>query len=57
LLDLVVTELGQYPKLLCQIREHHRFLGRGRVVGLLEADAAGRAAPAVPSWLVPGGRH
>ena len=28
LLDLVVTEPGQYPKLLRQIREHRRFLGR-----------------------------
>jgi hypothetical protein len=30
LLDLVVTELGQYPKLLRQIRERRRFLARLR---------------------------
>jgi hypothetical protein len=43
--------------LLRQIRKYRRFLGRGRAVGLLEADQAGYAATAVPSWLVPGGRH
>jgi hypothetical protein len=36
--DIVVTEPGQYPKLLSQIREHRFFLGQGgRVVGLQEA--------------------
>src|SRR5207302_8436937 len=52
--DIVVTEPGQHPKLLSQIREHRFFLGQGgRVVGLREAAQDWRAYVYAPitEWL------
>ena len=56
--EIVVTEPGQYPKLVHQIREHRYFLGRGgRAVALLEAAQDWRAVVYAPitEWLATSG--
>ncbi len=62
LTDIELTEVGQYKKLISQIREHRFFLGAsGRVVGTVEAAEEWRAYVYAPitEWLAASGvpRH